>query len=68
MVVTFETNSVPFQTFHRLFEKSLASRRHAGYIILFPFNWSVYMVEDLFHGIRDFSSDAVPGNECHLLG
>jgi hypothetical protein len=26
------------------------------------------MVEDLFHGIRDFSSDAVPGNECHLLG
>lgn len=66
--VTLETDTVPFQTLHGLLEKVLASRGHAGHIVLVPFDGCIDMLKDFFHGIGDFSANTITGYEGHLLG
>lgn len=64
---TFQTDAVALETLHSLLEEVLASGRHTGDIVLLPLDGCIDIVEYLFHGVGDFSTNPVTGNERHLV-
>lgn len=63
---TFQADAVALQTLHGLFEEVLASRGHAGDIVLFPLDGCIDIVENLLDGVCDFGANAIAGNERDL--
>ena len=64
---TLQADAVALQTLHRLIEKILASRGHAGDIVLFPFDRCVNIVENLLDGVGDLSANTIAGDERDLM-
>lgn len=64
--LTLEADTVALQAVHGLSEEILSSSRHAGDIVLFPFNGSIDMFKYLLDGVSNFSSDTVTRNQCDL--
>ena len=64
---TLQADTVALQTLHRLIEKILASRGHAGDIVLFPFDRCVNIVENLLDGVGDLSANTIAGDERDLM-
>lgn len=63
---TLESNFIALQTLHGLFEQALASGGEAGYVILFPFNRSVDMFENLLNRVGNFCTNSVSRDQCNL--
>ena len=65
-----EPDSVSLEAFHGLLEEILAGRGagHARDIVLFPLDWRIYMVKNVFDRICDFGANAVARYERHLDG
>ena len=66
---TLETDTVALQAVHGLSKEILPCGSHSGDIVLFPFNGSIDVFEDLLNGVGNFSSDTVTrnqGNLCHI--
>src|ERR1700722_6350739 len=65
-----EPDSLSLEAFHGLLEEILAGRGagHARDIVLFPLDWRIYMVKNVFDRICDFGANAVARYERHLDG
>ena len=63
---TLESNFVPFQTIHRLSEKTFAIGRHARYVVLIPVYRRVHSLEDILDRLCDLLTNTISRNERNL--
>lgn len=64
---TLKPDAVPLQTLEGLLEHGLAAGSLARDVILFPFNGSVDVLEDLLDRVGDFCTNTITGDESNLV-
>jgi hypothetical protein len=62
-----ETDAVALEGLHGLDKKRFPLVGYARYVVLFPLDGSIYVLEDFFDGIGDFLANTVTWNESDLL-
>jgi hypothetical protein len=68
LLLTLETDTIAPQALQSLLEELLTVGRHAGHVVLFPFNGSIHILKNLLDGLGNLMANTISRNQSNLGG